>query len=76
MSPCPRVMQVELHRLEVFQLWIGEKAPLDFFAGKHTQDGLGGDALVDLNGERVHPISDGILRDPPHLGNRPPSFCL
>jgi hypothetical protein len=46
-------MQIESHRLVVFQVRIAEKAPLDFFAAKYPQDGRGGDALVDVMRHRV-----------------------
>ena len=45
------VVLVELHGLGVIVLRIGKEIALDILAGEHAEDGLGGDALVHVEGD-------------------------
>ena len=47
------VVAVELHRLRVVLLRVGEEVPVDVLPRQHPQDGLGGDPLVHVQGHRI-----------------------
>ncbi len=47
-------MAVELHRLLVLLLRIGEKVALHILTGRRFHHCLGGDALVDVEGDRIY----------------------
>ncbi len=46
-------MLIELNRLAVFLLGVGEEIAGDVLPGRDLQDGLGADALMDMKGDRI-----------------------